>query len=716
MPFSWVPFYREVVQEVLKYENRQDELLALLGEMKAANLPVIPLEEDKPDGTMAPLYEIDPFSFMSNLARVELPQFIKICTFLKSRWKLESAVPSDYDGRIGSQARGGGSWFFTSLGYKDGRGPEDIGRLWTLARQAFNAKAEDLNPELFALCMGKNSGIRKLTNGLSWLSPKGFLPLGEPMLDYLKANGVEYDARAIERRDLEAYRGLMKNAHGLNYDNLALVKAAQEWKKSNPLAPSAPPSSQNQFPLNQILYGPPGTGKTWNTVNRAVEIIDGAAPPDRDECKARFDALRALGQIEFVTFHQSFGYEEFIEGLRPLLDEDGEGAARYEIRDGLLKELALRAIGAGLEKTVSGRPTFDELWSELLATIENSADYRVAGLSNESAYSLSVTSRGNLQGINTKSDKGTLYSCPRRHAETVWNALRDAPKITSTQVHQLIGNSHTNLIGAVVEELKGFISQQLSGKRETNSILAPDAALSFLKGSSDYRAAFPLAPRFVLIVDEINRGNISKILGELITLLEDDKRLGGANELRVKLPISGDSFALPPNLFLLGTMNTADKSLALLDIALRRRFDFEEMPPRAELFPDFARETLQTLNLRIEAALDREHRLGHAFFIGCEGEDEFGQVFRAKIIPLLQEFFFNDWETLRAVLGESGNGTFIKALPSVPNLKSRTKWRWWFDGDGALPLNPLAALRANYARTGGSVEEDGEGLALGSGT
>ena len=189
-----------------------------------------------------------------------------------------------------------------------------------------------------------------------------------------------------------------------------------------------------------------------------------------------------------------------------------------------------------------------------------------------------------------------------------------------------------------------------------------------------------------------------KILGELITLLEDDKRLGAANELRVQLPVSGEQFALPPNLYLLGTMNTADKSLALLDIALRRRFDFIEMAPDATLFPPFAREVLRQLNLRLEAALDREHRIGHAYFIGRDAAG-CDAVFRAKIVPLLQEYFYNDWDSLRAVLGESGDtdGAFIKKLVAPQGMKARTKWRWWFDVDGASEFDYLEALRGNYA-------------------
>jgi 5-methylcytosine-specific restriction protein B len=208
----------------------------------------------------------------------------------------------------------------------------------------------------------------------------------------------------------------------------------------------------------------------------------------------------------------------------------------------------------------------------------------------------------------------------------------------------------------------------------------------------------------VLIVDEINRGNISKILGELITLLEDDKRLGADNALTVTLPYSGEAFALPPNLFLLGTMNTADKSLALLDVALRRRFEFEEMPPRFEVCRDLSPAMLQVLeelNRRLTLARDREHRIGHAYFARVSTPEAFNHVFERKIVPLLQEFFLNDWDGLRAVLGESkaSSSRFIRPLSGDDGARARTRWQWWTDEahDKNVPaFSCFEALCLNY--------------------
>ena len=668
MSFTWVPFYREVAERVLVYENRQAELLALLREMKAAGLPTVPLEHNQP--TLTPLTTIDPFTFMANFGRNLETSNYAICQWMREKWQLKTPTPTDFSGRHGVQANYRGSWFFGSLAE---RIPNDTDYLWQLAKQAYDGDINSLDGTLVAQCLSwPNLQMKKLSMGLSWLNPEAFLPLSGAVLRYAQSWGIAFQKTALLNGDLDEYRAFMDAAHQINSSNVAFVKAAYQNQPDDDEVEEDEVTAMPNFPLNQILYGPPGTGKTYSTIERAVEIIDGAPASSHVEAKARFDALRKNGQIEFVTFHQSFSYEEFIEGLRPILDEDGDGTARYEVRDGVLKTLALRATT--LMRAAPTSLGFEEAWSEFRRRVEIGSLTRVPGRTPKSLHEL-IFNGDRLQGKNVLSDKdNTLFSTSKQAQEKAWNLLPIGRDIKSTDFHTIkVAGKGNDPFGAVVHNLLREIASENSSEVE-------------------------IAPRHVLIVDEINRGNISKILGELITLLEPDKRIGAENELRVQLPVSGESFALPPNLYLLGTMNTADKSLALLDVALRRRFDFIEMAPDSSLFPDCAREVLIQLNLRLEAALDREHRIGHAYFIECKNETQFNAVFRAKIVPLLQEFFYNDWETLRAVLGESGDsGRFIKKLVAPSGMKARTKWRWWFDVDEANNLDILAALRANYS-------------------
>lgn len=282
--------------------------------------------------------------------------------------------------------------------------------------------------------------------------------------------------------------------------------------------------------LNYILYGPPGTGKTYNTINYAVAMIENKEVEilqveDYKNVKKRFESLKKLGQIVFTTFHQSYGYEEFIEGIKPRLsgNENENGDLSYYISKGVFKK----------------------------------------------------------------------------------------------------------------------ICEEAEQNRSKN---------------------------YVMIIDEINRGNISKIFGELITLIEKTKRQGNQEETKTKLPYSKKEFSVPANLYILGTMNTADRSIALLDTALRRRFEFIEMMPDTDIFKKLnnneelivedisIKSMLDTINKRIEILYDREHTIGQAYFIDLIKDnsiEKLKSIFIHKIIPLLQEYFYEDYEKIRLVLGDN---------------------------------------------------------------
>lgn len=456
-------------------------------------------------------------------------------------------------------------------------------------------------------------------------------------------------------------------------------------------------------PLNQILYGPPGTGKTYKVIRRAAELVSGRGGMDDAEAKRVYDEACEEGRVRLVTFHQSFSYEDFMEGIRPVMRDGGAG---FELRDGVFKESALEALFACLEP-VPDHPAGNEgVQDDSFQTRadnlrkrprEASITRRVWDIADELSTPLGPAERQRVvakaleQGINPN----TAHTQYGHWKKATWPKNRSASKSTKAETR-------------AVEADDTFIRDKVLEFLE----LGPASGWQ-LRADGDY-------PPHVLILDEINRGNISRIFGELITLIEEDKRCGADNALKVVLPGSRQPFMVPPNLFLLGTMNTADKSLALLDVALRRRFEFEELAPDFSLCEGF-RElavVMDEMNRRIELRKDRDHRIGHAFFMKVTDAAGFNVVFRRKVVPLLQEYFFNDMDGARFVLGEGdGNASgagFLRLLDAkgADAKWQRNRWRWFTDAEDGEDFDCWERLRKNYAKTavdvGAGNDDDGE--------
>ena len=342
-------------------------------------------------------------------------------------------------------------------------------------------------------------------------------------------------------RALQEIRASLEKEHdtrNLNFYRSPLKEIWDPPPDPKPLCEDLPPRVHPA--LNTILYGPPGTGKTYATRRRCVGICCANTKLSEEDVDCLYRQLVSVRRVEFITFHQSYGYEEFVEGLRPHNDE-GAGF-RLVASDGVLKRIAERARGK-------------------------------------------------------------------------------------------LGEPH------------------------------------------------------VLVIDEINRANVSKVMGELVTLLEEDKREGTTNEVAVILPHSGETFTLPRNLHILGTMNTADRSIALLDTALRRRFEFEELPPDPEALGAAAEATgvdlpgvLRVMNERLEWLRDRDHLIGHAWLMRARTRSDVDRVMRRKVIPLLAEYFYDDWRKVRAVLGGTDDFVARELLDSPPGLEDvdtgETRYRW----------------------------------------
>ena len=407
---------------------------------------------------------------------------------------------------------------------------------------------------------------------------------------------------------------------------------SQQSKKNNENSTNA----SDNHPLNLILYGPPGTGKTYKVVEKALEIImqkennaikkqyeEAKLNKDRETLRKLFNDYRNKNQIEFITFHQNYSYEEFVEGLKAI--SDGEGNIKYDIQPGIFKKICETA-----KENLISKKKFESVFQEKVKD--------------------ELKTHGKLE-IKMKRSKFTITEITE----------------SSIKFDKEKGESKHTLS---IDTLKKMFE-----KGENDIILGGlqpyyDALLDYLLKDSKEKEP-EKQKNFVLIIDEINRGNISKIFGELITLIEEDKRLGNKEETIAKLPYSKDDFGIPNNLYIIGTMNTADRSIALIDTALRRRFHFEEVMPDPSLLSEDIdgvnlQKLLKVINKRIEYLYDRDHTIGHAYFINIKSLDDLKKAFKNKIIPLLQEYFYEDWEKIQIILGDHYN--------QFQNGKEETNW------------------------------------------
>ncbi|HEF2333871.1 TPA: AAA family ATPase [Campylobacter jejuni] len=435
--------------------------------------------------------------------------------------------------------------------------------------------------------------------------------------------------------------------------------------------------------LNQILYGPPGTGKTYHTIDKALEIL-GENLESRDEKKAKFDEYVKNGQIVFTTFHQSYGYEEFVEGIKPSLNSDENSQINYKVKDGIFKELCKKAL-----ENRDDIESFNFYINDLKEKTKEDAN-------NPEKYFQLPNTKYSIQYRGGKTFRIKFDDMSKNH--------KDYP-VSIDNIEKLYKTSNIDEIynSAYVKAILNYLkSQGLKDYKE-----------------KDEKINLP----YIIIIDEINRGNVSKIFGELITLIEPSKRLGNEEALELTLPYSGEKFGVPKNVYIIGTMNIADRSITSLDTALRRRFEFVEMMPNSDLlnnvfickdvenpnededylgddaktegYAEILQNILISINKRIEFLLDREKTIGHAFFMSeavkfnknnwikpDEYEEDWyvlsisklKKVFQNKIIPLLQEYFYNDYALINAVLNDNGmifeDKKDDKYLQKIKNLDS----------------------------------------------
>lgn len=495
-------------------------------------------------------------------------------------------------------------------------------------------------------------GIRMLTSFLNFVNPYKIYPVYYRFQKFCKEQyEIEYKWGSIT--SYTKYLYLMNQIKEKIQGNISLfdfIQKADKFCEDNKLQGEPEEEdgemenrqkSRDHHPLNTILYGLPGTGKTYNTIKMAAEILENQTIDNYEDAREIFKEARKTGRVEFVTFHQSYSYEDFIQGIKPDVDDEHDSMTFSRI-DGVFKRIAKKARKS-FEDSQKGE---EEIAKEnrFEQALEKFKDDLINGGKNE---------KGVYYDFNTESGVGIFDICKNRSFRITgknWSMsvtfdllkfLYDNQCITKDDLkkkdiqfqRQVAGRTGASYVWNIMDEINKRMDMDEKGVLEKP----------------------PSLQNFVIIIDEINRANISRVFGELITLIEPDKRLGAKNELSVTLPSAAEDeeeFSVPPNLYIIGTMNTADKSIALLDVALRRRFEFRAMYP--DMFYDLAsiqeKEFLMALNEKITEDKGADFQIGHSYFMETGEGWNFERCLKTKVIPLLLEYYRNDDKKILEIL------------------------------------------------------------------
>ncbi|MDN3594646.1 McrB family protein [Zunongwangia endophytica] len=447
----------------------------------------------------------------------------------------------------------------------------------------------------------------------------------QPFFNKLKDfKNVLYNESDILESTRKEYEGSLKSGYNsnnkyfekavFNLDYRKKIMSIDDFSNTEQISTE----QKSVINLNTILYGPPGTGKTYKTKELAIQIanpsfqVTGSNSIDkRKSLVNEYDRLFENGQIVFTTFHQSYSYEDFIEGIKPI-PPTTEGEIGYEVLSGIFKNICDQASE---KKNVFN---FEEIYSNYANDVIEQGTIVLETPVHKKPFQVRINS------------KETSVAIPKTESATEMGITKEMLKDYILNGNIRDWKPYTIAIGKYLTDNYSVKISQVENEKKN----------------------------YVIIIDEINRGNVSSIFGELITLLEADKRSNGDEKVIVKLPYSKKPFSIPGNVYIIGTMNTADRSVEALDTALRRRFAFEEVLPKPELlsehqFGDFnLSEVLKTINDRIEVLLDRDHTIGHSYFLKVRSSEDLKYVFENKIIPLLQEYFYHDYGKIGLILGE----------------------------------------------------------------
>ncbi len=700
--YQWVPFYETLADKLLTYSDKRDELFALMKKVSSEQPLMKYLHFEREDWWGPRSHQIDPFSVIGVMNRG---------TTYANRTALAKVLSGIFDLQIPAPTQ------FTGIPVMDNRksffaGPDDIWELFVLAMEV--AKTNIFSDEFktaFEKAIAVNgNGMAYITMGLYWMRPNVFMPLDGNSRAFVSAHyGITAPSGSCTGDEYVEFleslkKELAKQDSEISFPELSHTAWIEKGMETTAELETPAVIGQNVaqnvaigskaqttiFAKNLILCGTPGTGKTYSTVLYAVSIIeekhfDVIKAEEYETVFSRYLKYKDDGLIAFTTFHQSFDYEEFIEGIRPVVssEENAETGREieYEVHDGIFKSFCDKAgtpmgssnsvdLGIGKNPSVwkvslegtGDNPTRTECmvnnhirigWDGYGENISDATDY-----SNDGGSTV-------LNAFYNRMQIGDIVmSCYSSKTIDAIGIITGEPEWHDEYQHY----KRLRKVKWLVKGINEDIVDLNAGKTMTLSsvyklsVSVSDALQILRKAKPTLFTQNIKIPNRVFIIDEINRGNISKIFGELITLLEPSKRIGANEQLRAMLPYSGQNFGVPDNVYIIGTMNTADRSIALIDTALRRRFSFVEMQPESSTLTDVIvdgvdiSQMLDTLNKRITVLLDREHTIGHSYMMSLKTNPtikNLATIFEYTIVPLLQEYFYDDYEKIQLVLGDN---------------------------------------------------------------
>lgn len=692
--FIWNEIYEEFATKLLEYKNDRKNLISKLQNVyEEIDMKLSKMESN------GEILDIDPFTIFGLFNKgITDDNRKRILGEIAKQFNLKNKVPFSFEGiPLINNLR---STFFN---FAEERGENDINNLWEVFESAIRyadnpTQGNKLKIESTYNNVIKQKGIQwNITMGLYWIRPNTYINLDSKNREFIIKQKILPEQFI---KEVNQFKNVPNGEQYIQLCDLLLEKIKdgqygyRDFKELSFIAYERNMSvdtvtqhnTQNtDIAKNTILYGPPGTGKTYNTVMYAVAIIENKKleeikKENYTEVIDRYNKYKEDGLIEFTTFHQSYGYEEFIEGIKPVIhsDEEDETDIQYEVVPGLFKKFCdiagkpiLRKekcdIGINESPTIwkislegSGenstrtecmknehiRIGYDEYGREITNLFKGAAGRHILN------YFINDMSIGDI--VMSCYDCNTIDAIGVVTGEYEWHDEYPEYK-RLRKVNWIVNGIEENII-KINNGIK--LSSPTLYKLKINLYDVMD----IIKKYSNDVIELEEKKNHVFIIDEINRGNISKIFGELITLIEPTKRIGQTEGQKVRLPYSQKLFGVPNNVYLIGTMNTADRSIATIDTALRRRFNFKEMLPDEEVLDGIYVEDVSIkdifikMNKRITVLFDREHTLGHAYFLPLKDAptiETLANIFENSIIPLLQEYFYEDYEKIRMVLGDN---------------------------------------------------------------